>query len=398
MKDHYQVLIVGGGAGGITVGAHLRNLPEPLEVAIIEPSTKHYYQPIWTLVGAGVFSKEMSEREEEDFIPEGVTWIRDYVESFDPDNNAVTTRDGSTISYDYLVVAAGIQINWDGVPGLAESVGKPGSGVCSNYSYETVESTWKTLQNTTSGTAIFTHPNTPIKCGGAPQKIMYLSEDYFRKNGVRDQMRVVFVKPGAAIFGVDKYTKALEKIVEKREIETLFGHHLVAIYPDRKEADFENLDSGEVITMAYDMLHVTPPMSAPDFIKSSPLANEGGWIDLDKHTLQHVRYANVFGTGDCTSLPTAKTGAGVRKQAPVLVANLLAQMNGDSIPQKEYNGYTSCPLVTGYGKLIMAEFDYDSQPVETFPFDQSQERYSMYALKIYGLPEMYWHGMLRGRV
>lgn len=398
MKDHYQVLIVGGGAGGITVGAHLRNLPEPPEVAIIEPSTKHYYQPIWTLVGAGVFPKEISQREEADFMPEGVTWIRDYAETFDPENNTVTTREGRSISYDYLVVAAGIQINWGAIPGLAESVGKPGSGVCSNYSYDTVESTWATLRATTKGTAIFTHPNTPIKCGGAPQKIMYLSEDYFRKHGVRDDIRVVFVKPGAAIFGVDKYTRALEKIVKERDIETMFLHHLVEIHPDQKEAVFEHVETGERTTMNYDMLHVTPPMSAPDFIRNSALVNADGWVDLDKYSLQHVRYPNIFGTGDCTSLPTAKTGAGVRKQVPVLVANLLAQMNGAPIPQKTYNGYTSCPLVTGYGKLILAEFDYDSQPVESFPFDQSQERYSMYALKIYALPEMYWHGMLRGRM
>ena len=184
MQDKYQVLIVGGGSAGLTVAAHLRNEPDAPEVAIIEPSSKHYYQPIWTLVGAGVFDRSISERDEADYIPEGATWIQDAVATFDPDNNTVTTTSGKTIGYDYLVVAAGIKVLWDAIPGLKESVGKPGTGVCSNYSFDTVGSTWENIRNLKRGTAIFTQPNTPIKCGGAPQKITYLAEDHWRKAGV----------------------------------------------------------------------------------------------------------------------------------------------------------------------------------------------------------------------
>jgi sulfide:quinone oxidoreductase len=142
---------------------------------------------------------------------------------------------------------------------------------------------------------------------------------------------------------------------------------------------------------------VVPPQSAPDFIKKSELADKAGWVEVHKHTLQHARFPNVFSLGDCSSLPCSRTGAAIRKQAPVLVENLLAQRAGHKLVAS-YDGYASCPLVTGYGKLILAEFDYDGRPQESFPFDQSQERYSMYALKAYGLPEMYWNGMLRGRV
>ncbi len=396
MKDHYEVLIVGGGSGGITAGAWLRNEPEPLTVGIIEPSTKHYYQPLWTLVGGGVFPKEVTEREEGDLIPPGADWIQDYVERFDPDNNQVTLRSGKTIGYDNLIVAAGIQLDWDAIPGLAESVGKPGTGVCSNYSYETVDSTWECVRNLKGGRAIFTHPDSSIKCGGAPQKICYLAEDYWRKNDVRDHIEVVFAKAGGAIFGVDKYTRALEKVVERKGIETMFHQDLVELKPERREAVFKDVQTGALNTVNYDMIHVTPKMSAPDFIKQSPLANADGWVDVDKYTLQHNTYPNVWALGDCSSLPTAKTGAGIRKQAPILVQNLLAFNAGEALP-KTYNGYTSCPLITGYGSLILAEFDYNDEPAETFPFDQSQERYSMYALKVYGLPQIYWHGMLRGR-
>ena len=213
---------------------------------------------------------------------------------------------------------------------------------------------------------------------------------------MRDRIEVVFAKAGGAIFGVDKYTRALEKVVERKGIETMFHQDLVELKPERREAVFKDVQTGALNTVNYDMIHVTPKMSAPDFIKQSPLANADGWVDVDQYTLQHNTYPNVWALGDCSSLPTAKTGAGIRKQAPILVQNLLAFNAGEALP-KTYNGYTSCPLITGYGSLILAEFDYNDEPAETFPFDQSQERYSMYALKVYGLPQIYWHGMLRGR-
>ncbi|MCB9292005.1 MAG: NAD(P)/FAD-dependent oxidoreductase [Lewinellaceae bacterium] len=393
---HHEVLIVGGGTAGITVAAMLRNKPNAPEVTIIEPSEKHYYQPIWTLVGAGVFPREISERNEADFIPPGVTWIKDYVDTFQPEKNAVTLRSGDQHTYDYLVVAPGIQIDWDKIPGLKEGLAKPGSGVCSNYSYDTVNSTWDALKGVKKGRAIFTAPSTPIKCGGAPQKIMYLAADYFQKHGLKNKVEVVFASAGTVIFGVAKYRAALEKVVERYGIKTDFYQELVEIRPDKKVAVFEHRQTGEKKEMEYEMIHVTPPQSAPDFLKKSPLGNEAGWVSVDKDTMQHTKYPNIFSLGDASSLPTSKTGAAIRKQAPVLVKNLRAVMQGHT-PEEAYNGYTSCPLVTGYGSLILAEFDYDSQPAESFPFDQAQERYSMYALKAYGLPQMYWHGMLKGR-
>ncbi len=394
---HHQVIIVGGGTAGLAVASLLRNQENPPEVAIIEPSDKHYYQPIWTLVGGGVFDRSISERDEADYIPDGAVWIKDYVETFDPDNNSLTTRDGTTYSYDYLVVAAGIQINWDAIPGLKESVMKPGTGVCSNYSYDTVPYTWENIQKLKAGSkAIFTQPNTPIKCGGAPQKIMHITCDYLRKHGLLNSVHVTFATAGGAMFAVTKYRVALEKIVKRNGVDTKFGHNLIALDPDKKIATFEVLATGDKVDMEYDMIHVTPPMGPPDFIKNSPLAADTGWVSVDKYTTQHTKYPNVFALGDCSNLPTSKTGAAIRKQAPTLVANLTALMQGKPMTAA-YNGYTSCPLVTGYGKLILAEFDYDKQPMESFPFDQAQERYSMYALKAYALPELYWNGMLRGR-
>ncbi len=393
-KDTYQVVIVGGGTAGITIAAQLCRSSNPPEIAIIEPSEKHYYQPIWTLVGAGVFPKEISERNTKDVIPSWVVWVKDKVVRFDPENNNLTTETGKTIEYKYMVVAAGIQLDWDKIPGLKESIGK--NGVCSNYSYQTVGSTWESIRNFKGGNAIFTQPGTSIKCGGAPQKICYLAEHYFRKSGVREKSTIAFTLPQGVIFAVKKYADVLVEVAKRKGIDVKYQHNLIELRPEKKEAIFKKADTEEDIVMKYDMIHVTPPMSSPDFLKNSPLGNEDGWVDVKKDTLQHNRFENIFGIGDCSSLPTSKTAAAIRKQAPVLVNNLLSKINGAPLSDS-YDGYTACPIVTGYGSLILAEFDYDKNPKETFPFDQAQERYSMYVLKAYMLPRMYWHGMLKGR-
>ncbi len=395
MSNHHQVLIIGGGSAGLSVASRLRDLDDPLDVGIIEPSEDHYYQPIWTLVGGGVFDKEISRREEAEFIPDGAEWIQEAASEFQPEENAVVTDAGNRYTYDYLVVAAGIQLNWDQVKGLAGNVGS--HGIASNYSYETVDSTWDALRHFKQGNAVFTFPNTAIKCAGAPQKIMWLADHWMRKQGIRDQSNVVYAAATGGIFGVETYARPLSKLVEERDIETHYSVDLVEIVPEEKKAIFEQIEGGDQLVIDYEMIHVTPPQGPPDFIKESPIANEDGWVDVDKYTTQHVEYPNIFSLGDCSSLPTSKTGAAVRKEVPVTVENLLSEMRGDALGAK-YNGYASCPLVTGYGRLILCEFDYDGNPDESFPFDQAQERYSMYALKKYGLPEMYWNGMLRGRM
>ncbi len=400
MSEKFQVLIVGGGTAGITVAARLMQSDNPPTVAIVEPSDKHYYQPIWTLVGAGVFPKEISERNEGDYIPDGVTWIRDAVASFDPDKNTVVTQSGKILGYDSLVVSPGIQLDWGKIPGLAETIGK--NGVCSNYGYKRSEYTWEVLRNFKGGKALFTQPNTPIKCGGAPQKIMYLVADYLRLHGLLDKTNIQFMSPGTVVFGVPEFERTLKKVIARYGITFNTRHELIEISGDKKEAVIRVRNEAEEIVdekaYPFDMIHVVPPQSAPDFIKTSPLANEEGWVDVNRGTLQHNVYPNVFSLGDASSAPNAKTGAAVRKQAPVVVDNLMQVLKGGEISEpKLYDGYSSCPLVTGFGKLVLAEFDFDNRPLPSFPFDTTRERYSMYALKLYVLPQMYWNGMLRGR-
>ncbi|WP_217589765.1 FAD/NAD(P)-binding oxidoreductase [Lentibacillus saliphilus] len=394
-KSHYKVVIVGGGTAGISVTSRLLRGSASLrqEIAIIDPAEHHDYQPLWTLVGGGAAKVETTRRPMKSVIPDGADWVQDYVTRFSPDDNRVHLANNEDLTYDYLVVAAGIEINWDGIKGLKDNIGK--NGVTSNYAYEYASYTWELIRSFKGGTALFTHPNSPVKCGGAPQKIMYLAEDYFSRTGVRDASQIIFGSANPAIFDVDKYRTALEKVVERKEIDTRFRTNLIEIRGENKQAVFEHLDTKEQKVIDYDMLHVTPPMQAPAFIKESALADENGWVDVHKHTLQHVRYENIFGLGDNSNLPTSKTGAAIRKQAPLVAQNILALMKMQPLGAS-YNGYTSCPVVTGYNKLILAEFDYDKRPQESMPFDQGKERKSMYVLKKDLLPVMYWNGMLKG--
>ena len=421
MIKHHQILIIGGGTGGIMVAAQLKRKDASLDLAIIEPSEKHNYQPAWTLVGAGDYNMAKTIRKEAEYIPKGVTWIKEFAEEIKPDENTVVLRNGDVVTYDYLVVAPGLVMDLDALPGLKESLGK--GVVCSNYTDP--EHTWEVLRNFKGGNAVFTQPGTPIKCGGAPQKIMYLAEHYFRKNGLRDKTNVVFATPGSVIFGVKEFAKALNKIIIDRDIVFKSYYLPTRIDPEKQIIYFKYSEPGDnicvvtednklneaivgdsEIAMPFDLLHLAPPQKAPDFVAHSPLAHtEGptaGWMNVDINTLQHPKYKNVFGVGDVVALPNAKTGAAIRKQAPVVVGNIYHLINNKQLDNKIYEGYSSCPLITGYGRMLLAEFKYnnvrDSDPLLSKFFNLTKPSWFMWILKKYILPFLYWNRMLRGKM
>nr|XP_046199587.1 sulfide:quinone oxidoreductase, mitochondrial-like isoform X2 [Oncorhynchus gorbuscha] len=356
----------------------------------------HYYQPIWTLVGAGIKSVAASGRPTASVVPPGVKWVKSNVREIDPDTNTVRTDNGMEISYQYLIVALGLQLHYEKIKGLPGIDDWEEFKIGSNYSVQTVEKTWSALQNFKEGNAIFSFPNTPVKCAGAPQKIMYLTDAYLRKTGKRATANVMYNTSLPVLFGIKKYADALWEIVKNRDIQVNLRHNLVEVRANKQEAVFENLDNpGETKVFEYEMLHVTPPMGPNPVIKGSSLADEGGWLDVNKETLQHNKYPNVFGIGDCTNLPTAKTAAAVAAQSSILDRTISKVLKNEK-PDTKYDGYTSCPLVTSYSKVILAEFDYNGQPLETFPIDQSKERWTMYHMKADVMPHLYWHGLLKG--
>ncbi len=395
----HKVLVVGGGAAGITIANLLKHQQPQLDVAILEPSAEHYYQPGWTLVGGGVMTLEQTRRSEAALIPKGVSWIRAVATGFDPDHNSVTTSEGESIGYEVLVLAAGLQCRWEQVEGLTESLGS--YGVCSNYSKDYAPYTWQSIQAFTGGNAVFTMPATPVKCGGAPQKVMYMADDVFKaKSGVGVNSRVIFCTPLRSLFAVPAYARTLQQVVRRRGIEVRFGWNLKAVRGAEQIAEFDVQDAdGTVHTeeLSFGMLHAVPPMSAPEVVARSPLAMDGpgGWAAADKLTTQHPRYPNVFALGDVAGLPTSKTAGAVRGEAPVTAANVLAFLSGRPLTA-HYDGYTVCPLITGYNNVVMAEFDYEQRPISSFLVDPTKERWSMWLMKTKMLPWLYWNRMIKG--
>ncbi len=396
-NQHHTLLIIGGGAAGVSIANNMRRQNAEIDIALIEPSEVHYYQPGFTIVGGGAYTLKQTMRNEADLIHPSVTWIKDYAESFQPDENSVGLRSGDILSYDYLVVCPGLQLDWNKIEGLQDTLGK--NNGCSNYSAETVEYTWECIQNIKEGTALFTQPPMPMKCAGAPQKIMYLAADRFRKRGTLDKFDIEFFNAGPVLFSVPFFAKALSKVVADYGIKVNFNHNLVAIDGPAKIATFEATDSEgnkQRVTKAFDMIHVTPPQSAPDFIKTSPLANAAGWVDVNPRTLQHSKYSNIFSLGDVAGTTNAKTAAAVRKQVPAVVDNILSLKNSKDL-REGYDGYGSCPLTTSLDKVMLAEFAYDGKVTPSFPFlDPRTSRGIWWWGKTTGFPWLYWHLMLKG--
>ncbi|MBU3588389.1 NAD(P)/FAD-dependent oxidoreductase [Polynucleobacter sp. 31A-FELB] len=398
-ENHFDVVIAGGGAAGIGLAASLRSRNKSLKIAIIEPSDHHYYQPSWTLVGGGAFNVKSSKRLTKNIIPNGVTWLQDAIINFNPDVNQLILKQDKAITYEYLTVAMGIKTDWDAIPGLLETIGK--NGVTSNYSYDYAPYTWELVKNLKSGVAIFTQPPLPIKCPGAPQKAMYLSCFEWEKQGMLKNIKVELNNAGSMLFAVADFVPALMDYVKRYNAALNFNCNLISINGEKKTATFEVKDGdGKIsqIKKSFDMLHVVPPQSPQECLKNSPIANAGGWVDVNQSTLQHMRYPNIFALGDCCSSPNSKTAAAARKQIVVVAENLLAFRIKKPMPLN-YDGYGSCPLTVERGKIILAEFGFGGKLIPTFQWLINPLKATKLAwiLKKNILPWLYWNAMLKGK-
>lgn len=396
----FDIVVVGAGAAGVAVCSSILARKPDVNIAVIDPADIHYYQPGWTMVGAGVFTPEQTVKTLSSLIPKGVTWIKNAVSAFEPDKNCVLLDGCHTVSYKHLIVCPGLKLDWHKIEGLSETLGK--NGVTSNYRFDLAPYTWELVQGLKDGKAVFTQPPMPIKCAGAPQKAMYLSCDHWLSSGVLGKIDVEFYNAGPVLFGVKEYVPSLMKYVEKYQASLQFTHNLVKVDGPNKRAYFKQTGEGasdELVEVAFDMLHVAPPQSAPDFIKVSPLADEAGWVDVDQSTLQHKKYNNIYGLGDAMNAPNAKTAAAARVQAPIVANNVLCDM-GLYKKRAIYNGYGSCPLTVEKGKIILAEFGYGGKMLPTFPnwlINGTQPSHLAWLLKEKILPPMYWEGMLKGK-
>ena len=392
----HQILVVGGGTAGISIAARLLRKGYR-DVAVIEPSSRHYYQPLWTLVGGGHADAATTERSQSSVMPKEATWIRTAACAVDPDNNTVTCADGTSYGYNTLVVCPGIQLDWNRTEGLEDTLGQ--NGVSSNYRFDLAPRTWQFIRTLRSGTAVFTMPTGPIKCAGAPQKIAYLACDYWRKQGVLDDIDVHLIVPTPRIFGIPEIADSLDAVIAHYAIQLHTNSEVTAVDAAARRVTVSSVAAGGTdTTLPYDLLHAVPRQSAPDWVKTSALSmgDATGYVEIDKHTLQHVRYPNVFSLGDAGSSPNSKTGAAIRKQAPVVADNVDAWHHNQPLPAT-YDGYASCPIVTSAQAMLLAEFDYSMQMTPTLPLlNPAKPHRAYWYLKKYGLPFMYWNLMLTG--
>jgi len=396
----FDIVIVGGGAGGVSVAASLQSRKSSLSIAIIDPADIHYYQPGWTMVGGGVFEASQTAKTMGSLIPRGVKWIKSAVAAFEPQNNAVILDGCRVVKYDRLVVCPGLKLDWSAIEGLEDTLGR--NGVTSNYRYDLAPYTWQLVQELKEGRAIFTQPPMPIKCAGAPQKAMYLSGDAWFRNGRLKDIDIQFMNAGGVLFGVKDYVPALEQYIAKYNATCNFFHNLVSVDGEAKKATFQVAKPDtdpEMVTVEFDMMHVCPPQVAPDFIRISPLADASGWVDVDQATLRHKSFDNVWSLGDVMNAPNAKTAAAARKQAPVVADNIVADIAGRS-PIAAYDGYGSCPLTVERGKIVLAEFGYGGVLKPSFPsflVDGTKPTRAAWFLKEKMLPPIYWQAMLKGK-
>ena len=396
----YDVVVVGGGAGGISVASSLHARQSDLSIAIIDPADIHYYQPGWTMVGGGIFEASQTAKTMGSLIPRGVKWIKAAVAAFEPKNNAVILDGCRVVKYDRLVVTPGLKLDWNAVEGLEDTLGR--NGVTSNYRYDLAPYTWQLVESMKEGRALFTQPPMPIKCAGAPQKAMYLSGDAWHRRGVLNNIDIQFMNAGGVLFGVKDYVPALMKYVEKYDAKLNFFHNLIAVDGSAKKATFKIAKPdtpAEEVTVDFDMMHVCPPQTAPDFIRVSPLADEAGWVDVDQATLRHKTFDNIWSLGDVMNAPNAKTAAAARKQAPTVAENIAADIAGRS-PTAAYDGYGSCPLTVERGKIVLAEFGYGGVLKPSFPsflIDGTKPTRAAWFLKEKMLPPIYWWAMLKGK-
>ncbi|KAJ1033369.1 hypothetical protein NDA13_001361 [Ustilago tritici] len=405
-SSSHKVVVIGGGSAGMAVshqlirsGAFARD-----DIAIVDPSEWHHYQPGWTLAGGGLKDKRDLRRPLASLLDPKLKHYASAVDTFAPDQNQITLANGNTIAYDQLVVVPGLSINYDTIKGLPEALADSSSLVSTIYGYNTCDKVFYTILKLKSGKAIFTQPAGVIKCAGAPQKAMWLALDLWKKDGLYNSadpsnspISIDFATGLPVMFGVPKYSERLNELRQQRGVEGLFEHDLVAI--EGNTAVFNRPNGAKQVRKQFDLLHVTPKMGPLAVIKNSPLADGAGFVDVDQGTTRHKRFDNVWSIGDASSLPTSKTAAAITAEAPVLVRNLGQALEGKE-PDAAYDGYTSCPLLTEYGKVMLAEFKYDGQPKETFGslfgIDQGVPRRAFYHLKKDLFPWIYYNSYVKG--
>lgn len=367
-----RIVIAGGGAAGLAAAARLAQMVSGATITVVDRRKEHYYQPGFTLVAAGLKPVGYVTSTTAEYLPGGITLVEERVAEFDPEGNKVVTEGGQVLPYDFLVVATGLQLDYGAIAGMDTAlIGKNGIG--SVYAGpEAAEATWREMSRfaDTGGVGLFLRPATEMKCAGAPLKYAFITDDYLRRRGNRGKAELIYAANNKALFSVPIVSEKVRMLFRDRDVKVSYDHVMTAIDPGRKIATFSTPNGPADIR--FDFVNVVPPMRAPEAVRNSPLGwQQGpwaadGWMEVDKATLRHRRYPNVFGVGDVAGVPKGKTAASVKWQVPVAVDHLVASIAGRT-STSVYNGYTSCPLITRLGRAMLVEFDYDNNLTPSFP-------------------------------
>jgi len=397
-----RIVILGAGAAGAALANRLTERLSGAQITLIDPRAEHWYQPGFTLIAAGLKPAGYSVSQTTDWLPGGVTLLAEAAAEIDPDARRVTTASGTRVEYDFLVVATGLKLDWAGIEGFDPArIGENGLGAV-YAGPEQAAKTWAAMDRFTDegGVGIFSRPATEMKCAGAPLKYAFLTDDYARRKGTRGKSELIYLAHNKAFFSVPIVNEKVRMLFERQEFDTRFDHVMRAVDIDRRIATFETPEG--MVEQGYDFINVIPPMIAPDVVRNSPLAWSDkwigqGWVAVDKHTMRHVTYPEVFGLGDVAGVPKGKTAASVKWQVPVVEDHLVAQIAGKD-GTASYNGYTSCPLITRVGRAMLVEFDYNDNLVPSFPgiIAPLEELWTSWLMKEIALKATY-NAMLRGR-
>lgn len=402
VKTNANILILGAGAAGAALANRLTERLDGAQITLVDGRKEHWYQPGFSLIAAGLKPAKYSVSQTTDWLPKNATLKQDWAANIDPESRKVALQSGEILSYDYLIVATGLTLDHDAIEGFSlDMVGENGIGALyagPEYAARTWTAASKYIED--GGVGLFTRPATEMKCAGAPLKHTFLIDDLARKAGGRGKMDVRYMANNNSLFGVPIVSEKVRMLFGDREINPDYSHVLTGIDAGAKRATFETPEG--TVERDYDYIHVIPPQRAPDVVRQSGLSWADkwvgeGWMEVDKATLRHNRYPEVFALGDVAGVPKGKTAASVKWQVPVVEEHLVAQISGDTT-DAAYNGYTSCPLITQVGRAMLVEFDYNNNLTPSFPgiIAPLEELWISWLMKEVALKATY-NAMLRGK-
>lgn len=343
------------------VASHIRKKLDEKEwkISIIDRSWQHHYQAGWLFVPFGVYDIKDCIKPQSDFVPSGVDFIQDEITNVDPVKKVVTCKSG-TYDYDWVVVATGCRIAPDEIEGMEEGWGKD---IHSFYSPDSAIALAKRLKHFNKGKLVLNIAEMPIKCPVAPLEFVFLADWFFMINDSRCNIEIELVTPLTGAFTKPVAAEILGKLCEEKNIKIVPNFEIGGVDTDRKVIESHK---GEEVD--YDLLISIPPNLGSKVIMDSEIGDIMGYMKTDHHTLKSLDYENMYIIGDATNVPTSKAGSVAHFESEIVVENILREIEGLP-PRPEFDGHSTCFIVSGYEKAVLIDFNYKIEPLPgKYPF------------------------------